>query len=237
MAEHIVSSYDNDLQGLRQRISEMGGISEKMLVDAVAALARHDKMMAQTVIASDPRLDLLHREVEESAILTIARRQPLAVDLRETISAIRISGDVERIGDLAKNIAKRALAIGGEFQPHKIVVGLQHMNDLVLGQLKDVLDAYAQKDTAKALDVWKRDGAIDALYTSLFRELLTYMMEDPRNISFCTHLLFCAKNIERIGDHTTNIAETVHYLVTGETLAIDRPKNDRSIDATVGAGA
>ena len=236
MAEHIVSSYDNDLQGLRQRISEMGGISEKMLVDAVAALARHDKTLAQTVIASDPRLDVLHREVEESAILTIARRQPLAVDLRETISAIRISGDVERIGDLAKNIAKRALAIGGEFQPHKIVVGLQHMNDLVLGQLKDVLDAYAQKDTAKALDVWKRDGAIDALYTSLFRELLTYMMEDPRNISFCTHLLFCAKNIERIGDHTTNIAETVHYLVTGETLAIDRPKNDRSIDASVEAG-
>ncbi|MDP8917359.1 MAG: phosphate signaling complex protein PhoU [Pseudomonadota bacterium] len=236
MAEHIVSSYDNDLQGLRQRISEMGGISEKMLVDAVVALARHDKLLAQTVIASDPRLDLLHREVEESAILTIARRQPLAVDLRETISAIRISGDVERIGDLAKNIAKRALAIGGEFQPHKIVVGLQHMNDLVLGQLKDVLDAYAQKDTAKALDVWKRDGAIDALYTSLFRELLTYMMEDPRNISFCTHLLFCAKNIERIGDHTTNIAETVHYLVTGETLAIDRPKNDRSIDASVEAG-
>jgi phosphate transport system protein len=233
MAEHIVSSYDNDLQGLRQRISEMGGISEKMLVDAVAALARHDKMMAQTVIASDPRLDLLHREVEESAILTIARRQPLAVDLRETISAIRISGDVERIGDLAKNIAKRALAIGGEFQPHKIVVGLQHMNDLVLGQLKDVLDAYAQKDTAKALDVWKRDGAIDALYTSLFRELLTYMMEDPRNISFCTHLLFCAKNIERIGDHTTNVAETIHYLVTGQAVAGERPKGDQSSYATL----
>jgi phosphate transport system protein len=144
---------------------------------------------------------------------------------------------VERIGDLAKNIGKRALAIGEDFQPQKIVVGLQHMGDLVLGQLKDVLDAYAQQDTGKALDVWKRDGTIDALYTSLFRELLTYMMEDPRNISFCTHLLFCAKNIERIGDHTTNIAETVHYLVTGETLAIDRPKNDRSIDATVATGA
>jgi phosphate transport system protein len=237
MAEHIVSSYDSDLQGLRQRISEMGGISEKMLVDALVALVRHDKPLAQAVIALDPRLDVLHREVEENAILTIARRQPLAVDLRETISAIRIAGDVERIGDLAKNIAKRALAIGDDFQPQKIVVGLQHMNDLVLGQLKDVLDAYAQKDTAKALDVWKRDGAIDALYTSLFRELLTYMMEDPRNISFCTHLLFCAKNIERIGDHTTNIAETVHYLVTAETLAIDRPKNDRSIDTTIGTGA
>ncbi|WP_114946916.1 phosphate signaling complex protein PhoU [Microvirga calopogonii] len=237
MAEHIVSSYDNDLQGLRQRISEMGGIAEKMLVDSIVALVRHDKALAQVVVTSDKRLDMLQREVEENAILTIARRQPLAVDLRETISAIRISGDVERIGDMAKNIGKRALAIGDDFQPQKIVVGLQHMSDLVLGQLKDVLDAYAQKDTAKALDVWKRDGAIDALYTSLFRELLTYMMEDPRNISFCTHLLFCAKNIERIGDHTTNIAETVHYLVTGETLAIDRPKNDRSIDATVAPGA
>ena len=237
MAEHIVSSYDNDLHGLRRRISEMGGIAEKMLVDSIVALLRHDKSLAQTVISSDSRLDVLQREVEESAILTIARRQPLAVDLRETISAIRVSGDVERIGDLAKNIAKRALAIGSEFQPQKIVVGLQHMSDLVLGQLKDVLDAYFQQDTAKALDVWRRDGAIDALYTSLFRELLTYMMEDPRNISFCTHLLFCAKNIERIGDHTTNIAETVHYLVTGETLAIDRPKNDHSIDATVGVGA
>ena len=236
MPEHIVSSYDNDLQGLRRRISEMGGIAEKMLVDAIAALVRHDKPLAQTVIASDSRLDVLQREVEESAILTIARRQPLAVDLRETISAIRVSGDVERIGDLAKNNAKRAVAIGDDFQPQKIVVGLQHMSDLVQGQLKDVLDAYAQQDTVKALDVWRRDGAIDALYTSLFRELLTYMMEDPRNISFCTHLLFCAKNIERIGDHTTNIAETVHYLVTGENLAIDRPKNDRSIDSTVSAG-
>lgn len=237
MAEHIVSSYDNDLQGLRRRITEMGGIAEKMLVDAIAALVRHDKVLAQTVIASDSRLDVLQREVEENAILTIARRQPLAVDLRETISAIRVSGDVERIGDLAKNIAKRALAIGEEFQPQKIVLGLQHMSDLVLGQLKDVLDAYTQQDTAKAIDVWKRDGAIDALYTSLFRELLTYMMEDPRNISFCTHLLFCAKNIERIGDHTTNIAETVHYLVLGENLAIDRPKNDRSIDTTINTGA
>jgi phosphate transport system protein len=236
MPEHIVSSYDNDLQSLRRRISEMGGIAEKMLVDAIAALVRSDLPLAQTVISSDSRLDLLQREVEENAILTIARRQPLAVDLRETISAIRVSGDVERIGDLAKNIAKRALAIGGPFRAHKIVVGVQHMTDLVLGQLKDVLDAYAQQDTAKAIDVWQRDGAIDALYTSLFRELLTYMMEDPRNISFCTHLLFCAKNIERIGDHTTNIAETVHYLVTGETLAIDRPKNDRSIDVT-SAGA
>jgi phosphate transport system protein len=237
MSEHIVSSYDAELQDLRRRISEMGGIAEKMLVDAVNALVRRDTPLAQAVIAADTRLDVLQREVEEHAILMIARRQPLAVDLRETISAIRVSGDVERIGDLAKNIGKRALAISGQFQPQKIVTGVQHMADLVFGQLKDVLDAYAAQDSKRALDVWQRDGQIDSLYTSLFRELLTYMMEDPRNISFCTHLLFCAKNIERIGDHTTNIAETVHYLVTGETLAIDRPKNDRSIDATVQPGA
>jgi phosphate transport system protein len=236
MAEHIVSSYDTDLQHLRRRISEMGGIAEKMVVDSMTGLVRGDVPLAQTVIAADPRLDSLQREIEERAILTIARRQPLAVDLRETISAIRVSGDVERIGDLAKNIAKRTVAIAGQFQPQKIVVGLQHMSDLVLAQLKDVLDSYAQQDIVRALDVWHRDGAIDALYTSLFRELLTYMMEDPRNISFCTHLLFCAKNIERIGDHTTNIAETVHYLVTGETLAIDRPKNDTSIDVSLDAG-
>ncbi|MET0529986.1 MAG: phosphate signaling complex protein PhoU [Microvirga sp.] len=235
MSEHIVSSYDAELQDLRRAISEMGGITEKMLVDAINALVRRDTPLAQSVIAADTRLDLLQRAAEEQAILMIARRQPMAIDLRETISAIRVSGDMERVGDLAKNIAKRALAIAGQFQPQKIVVGVQHMGDLVLGQLKDVLDAYAQQDEAKALDVWRRDGAIDALYTSLFRELLTYMMEDPRNISFCTHLLFCAKNIERIGDHTTNIAETIHYLVTGETLTAERPKDDRSNFATVEA--
>ena len=233
MSEHIVRSYDIELQDLRRRISEMGGLAEKMLADAISALVRRDTALAQSVIATDIRLDLLQREVEEHAILTIARRQPLAVDLRETISAIRVSGDVERIGDLAKNIAKRSLAIASQFQPQKIVLGVQHMGDLVLAQLKDVLDAYTQQDAKVALDVWQRDGQIDALYTSLFRELLTYMMEDPRNISFCTHLLFCAKNIERIGDHTTNIAETIHYLVTGETLSIDRPKDDRSNFETV----
>jgi len=233
MSEHIVRSYDIELQDLRRRISEMGGIAEKMLVDAISALVRRDEALAQAVIATDRRLDILQREVEEHAILMIARRQPMAIDLRETISAIRVSGDVERIGDLAKNIGKRALAIAAQFQPQKIFLGVQNMGDLVLAQLKDVLDAYAQRDKDAAFDVWQRDGAIDALYTSLFRELLTYMMEDPRNISFCTHLLFCAKNIERIGDHTTNIAETIHYLVTGETLTMERPKDDRSNFATV----
>ncbi len=228
MADHIVSSYDAELQDLRRTISEMGGIAEKMLADAIAALVRGDTALAQAVIAIDPRLDALQRAIEERAILTLVRRQPMAIDLRETVSAIRISGDLERIGDLAKNIAKRVLAISGRFQPQKIVAGVQHMSDLCEAQLKDVLDAYAQKHDEAAMDVWRRDGAIDALYTSLFRELLTYMMEDPRNIAFCTHLLFAAKNIERIGDHTTNIAETVHYLVTGENLVAERPKDDRS---------
>jgi phosphate transport system protein len=231
VTEHILKAFDADIQDLRRRISEMGGIAEKMLVDAMTALVRRDTPLAQEVIAADTRLDVLQREVEERAILMIARRQPVAIDLRETISAIRVSGDVERIGDLAKNIGKRALAIAGQFQSQKMVLGVQHMADQVLGQLKDVLDAYAQQNPEAALDVWRRDGQIDALYTSLFRELLTYMMEDPRNISFCVHLLFCAKNIERIGDHTTNVAETIFYLATGETLAIERPKNDRSIVA------
>ena len=194
---------------------------------------RREVPLAQAVIAADPRLDVLQREIEETAILTIARRQPLAVDLRETISAIRVSGDLERIGDLSKNVAKRVLAISGQFQPQRIVAGLQHMSDLVAEQLKDVLDAFTEGDVDKALDVWRRDGAIDALHTSLFRELLTYMMEDPRNITFCTHLLFCAKNIERIGDHTTNIAETIHYLVTGQTIQAERPKNDRTTSLAV----
>jgi phosphate transport system protein len=235
MSEHIVSSYDVELQDLRRSISEMGGVAEKMLIDAIQALVRRDTPLAQTVIAMDGRLDALQREVEEQSILLIARRQPMAVDLRETISAIRLSSDLERIGDLAKNVAKRVLAISAQFQPQKIVLGVQHMSDLVQEQLKDVLDAYAQQDPTAALSVWQRDGAIDALYTSLFRELLTYMMEDPRNITFCTHLLFAAKNIERIGDHTTNIAETIHYLVTGQNLAAERPKNDRSSFATVEA--
>ncbi|GEP10594.1 phosphate signaling complex protein PhoU [Methylobacterium gnaphalii] len=237
MSEHIVSSYDQDLEDLRRQIAEMGGVAEKMMADATVALVRRDTGLAEKVIASDKRLDVLQREIEERSVLLIARRQPLAIDLRETISGIRVSGDLERIGDLAKNIAKRVVAIADQTQPQKIVLGVEHMSDLVQEQLKDVLDAYASRNLDAAHDVWERDGQIDALYNSLFRELLTYMMEDPRNISFCTHLLFCAKNVERIGDHTTNIAETIHYLVTGETLAGERPKNDASNYATVTPGA
>ena len=238
MTEHIVRSYDADLEGLRRSLAEMGGMSERMLGDSTVALVRRDTALAQKVITADQRLDNLQRDVEEKAVLTIARRQPLAQDLRELISAIRIAADIERVGDLAKNIAKRAVAVSGQFQPpQRAVVGLEHMSRLVQAQLKDVLDAYAASNEQKAIEVWRRDDEIDALYTSLFRELLTYMMEDPRNISFCTHLLFCAKNVERICDHTTNIAETIHYLVTGESLDINRPKIDTTdipVEATIG---
>src|SRR5215211_8868539 len=233
MAEHTVKAFDADLEGLRRSISEMGGIAEKMLADANSALVEHDAELAQSVIAADRRLDVLQRDVEERAILTIARRQPLAVDLRGIVSAFRIAADLERIGDLAKNIGKRVMAVSGGFHPKQIVTGLQHMSDMALAQLKDVLDAYAQRDAEAALDVWQRDDAIDALHTSMFRELLTYMMEDPRNITFCTHLLFCAKNIERVGDHTTNIAETVYYMVEGRPLTDERPKGDTTSMTTL----
>jgi len=228
MTEHIVSSFDTDLKELGRSVVEMGGQSERLVADSVQALVKRDTELAQKVIVLDGPVDLLQREIEEKAVLIIARRQPLAGDLREIVAAMRIANDLERIGDLAKNTAKRVLALTGEFHPQKLVRGVEHMSTIVLEQLKVVLDAYATRDEARALEVWQRDGEVDVLYTSLFRELLTYMMEDPRNISLCTHLLFCAKNIERIGDHATNVAETIHYLVTGQLLTEERPKQDTS---------
>jgi phosphate transport system protein len=225
MSEHIVRAYDRELEVLGRRIAEMGGIAEKMLSDAMDALANFNVELAHRVVASDVRLDALQREIEETAILTIARRQPLAIDLRECIAAMRIAADLERIGDLAKNIAKRTVKIAPEARSPRAIVGLKSMHDLAAMQLKDVLDSYAQRDTQRARAVWVNDAELDALEDSVFRDLLTFMMEDPRNISFCTHLLFCSKNIERIGDHTTNIAETVVYLVTGEPMPAERPKS------------
>jgi phosphate transport system protein len=233
MSEHIVSSFDTELRQLRNMIAEMGGYAEKSVVDSVDALIKRDITLAQRVIALDGAIDALQRNVEERAILVIAKRQPMALDLREIVSAIRVSNDLERIGDLGKNIAKRVVALNGQMQPGKIFGGFDHMAEMVLEQLKQVLDAFAKRDVEEALAVWRSDGAIDAMYTSLFRELLTYMMEDPRNIGFCTHLLFCAKNIERIGDHATNIAETVHYLVTGQSPSGERPKNDTTSTTAV----
>jgi phosphate transport system protein len=224
MSEHTVKAYDRELEALGRRIAEMGGLAEKMLSDAMDALSDFDVELAHGVVVVDERLDALQREIEEQSILTIARRQPLAVDLRECIGAIRISGDLERIGDLAKNIAKRTLKLASETRLPRAIVGLKSMHDVASAQLKDVLDAYAQRDVERARAVWSNDVELDALEDSVFRDLLTFMMEDPRNISFCTHLLFCSKNLERIGDHTTNIAETVVYLATGESMPMDRPK-------------
>ena len=223
---HTVKAFDHDLQELSRMIAEMGGMAEKQVADAVDALARRDSTLAQRVAAADASIDTLQRELEEKAVLTIARRQPVASDLREVVGTLRIAGDLERIGDLAKNIAKRVLALGGEFPPPKLIRGVEHMTDLLLAQLKQVLNAYARHSDEEAMAVWRADEEIDAVCTSVFRELLTYMMEDPRNISFCIHLLFCAKNIERMGDHATNIAETVHYVIEGRPLTDQRPKGD-----------
>jgi phosphate transport system protein len=226
MTEHTIKAFDIDLQDLTRMVAEMGGLAETQIAASVEALTKRDTALAQRVMAVDAQIDALQREIEDKAVLTIARRQPMAIDLREIVGALRVSNDLERIGDLAKNIGKRVVALNGDFPPPKLIRGVEHMADLVLGQLKDVLDAYARGDTAKALAVWRGDEEIDAMYTSLFRELLTYMMEDPRNISFSAHLLFCAKNIERMGDHATNIAETVHYVVEGHAPAEERPKGD-----------
>ena len=234
--QHTVRAYDKDLDLLERRIAEMGGIAEKMVIDAVDALAAGDAALAHQVVTTDARLDLLQRGIEEQAILTIARRQPVAIDLREIIGAIRVAGDLERVGDLAKNIAKRSVKIGLEPRVPRAIIGIKHMNEFATELLKDVLDAYAQRDVERARDVWERDVDLDALEDSVFRDLLTHMMEDPRNITFCAHLLFCSKNIERIGDHATNIAETVVYLVTGSNLPTERPHSRQESDIDAEAG-
>ena len=235
MPEHIAKAFDADLQELTRKVAEMGGLAEREVAESVHALARRDNELARKVIAADAQIDALQLEIEEKAILTIARRQPMAVDLREVVGALRVANDLERIGDLAKNIGKRVLALSGEFPSQKVIRGVEHMTSLVLAQIKQVLDSYAARDVSIALAVWKGDEEIDAMCTSLFRELLTYMMEDPRNISFCIHLMFCAKNIERMGDHATNIAETVHYMIEGFPIAEQRPKGDTTTFAMMPA--
>jgi phosphate transport system protein len=224
MIEHTVSAFDRELELLGRKISEMGGIAEKMLSESIEALINFKIEDAKAIIATDSRLDTLQREIEEEAVHIIARRQPLGADLREIIGAMRISGDLERVGDLAKNIAKRTLKLVNDQRLPRAMIGLRHMGQLAAMQLKEGLDAYGQGDVNRADNVWHRDVEIDALEDSVFRELLTFMMEDPRNISSCTHLLFCSKNVERVGDHATNIAETVYYIVTGEKLPVERPK-------------
>ena len=226
MPEHIVKSYDQELALLDKKIAQMGGLVERQLAQGFDALEKRDPELATAAAASDAAIDRLERDIQELTILIIAKRQPMANDLRHVMTVLRVAGDLERIGDLGKNIAKRALAISGENHPKPLMTGLRHMVELALSQLKDVLDAYAERNADKADAVWRNDERIDAMYNSIFRELLTYMMEDPRNIGLCTHLLFAAKNIERVGDHSTNIAENVHYLVHGVALGDERPKSD-----------
>ena len=228
MNTHTVRSFDEELKYLANRLAAMGGHAERMVDQAVSALVNSDAGLAKKVISDDAFLDEGQREIDDKAILLIAKRQPMAHDLREIIGAIRISADLERVGDLGKNIAKRVVAVTESRQPLSLFRGLQALAELALTQLKEVLDVYATRSVERLAFMRDRDDQIDAMYTSLFRELLTYMMEDPRNITPCTHLLFCAKNIERIGDHATNIAETIYYVVTGEQMPPDRPKEDKS---------
>ena len=226
MSEHTIKVFDAELNELARKIGEMGGLAEKQIGDAIGALGKHDIELARQIVAADAQIDHLQREIEEKAVLTIARRQPMAVDLREIVGALRIATGLERIGDYAKNIAKRVIASGSDIGPAADVRGLQQMADLVLTALRNVLDAYARRDVTKAMAVWHGDETIDAANNALFRQLLTDMMADPRNITACTHLMFCAKNIERIGDHATNIAETVYYIEHGIPLEAERPKHD-----------
>ncbi len=228
MSEHTVSTYDDELTVMAGKVAEMGGLAEKAFADAVSALVSQDLELAKATIKGDVRLDNLYNELEVKLIELIVRRQPMGQDLREITAATRIANDLERVGDLAKNVAKRVIAIDSDLQSKKLAIGVEHMTELALSQLKQVLDAYARKDAEAARRVQEADAEVDAIYTSIFRELLTYMMEDPRVITQCVHLLFCAKNIERIGDHATNIAENVYYMVTGERLPEDRAKVDET---------
>src|SRR5437764_3223098 len=232
MSEHIVKGFGEQLEALSSSIAQMGGVAEAQLAEAVDAIARRDSALAERVIAGDPRIDELQQTVEDQGLKLLALRQPMAVDLRNTLAAIKIASELERIGDLAKNIGKRALVLNRE-PPIRLTQSLGRMGRAALSQLKQVLDSYSDRDAVGAEAVWRNDGEIDEIYNSLFRELLTYMMEDPRTIGLCTHLLFVAKNIERSGDHCTNIAEVVYHMVRAAPLTAARPKADTTSETSV----
>jgi phosphate transport system protein len=225
MADHTVKAFTEELDALTQEVARMGGLAETAVNDSLAAVARRDTELAQLVIQRDAKIDAAQREVERRAIKLFALRQPMASDLRVVLTAWRIAGELERVGDLAKNIAKRTLILN-QAEPIQLTRSAERMGKIAAEHLRQVLDAYANKDLQAAITVWHSDDNIDAHYNSLFRELLTYMIEDPRMISSCAHLLFIAKNLERVGDHGTNIAEYIHFLVTGEEIATQRPRAD-----------
>jgi phosphate transport system protein len=226
MNEHIVKSYEDELNTLTAECARMGGITESQVADAIQAVVRRDQELAGAVVARDDRLDAAQLDIERKAIRLIALRQPMANDLRRTVGAMKIATHLERCGDLAKNIAKRSLVIVEAEPMSHISRSVLRMGKLVLNRLTAVLDAYTRSDLERAMSVWSSDDEVDEHYNSLFRELLTYMMGDPRTITACAHMLFVAKNLERIGDHATNIAEIIHYEMTGDDLMPPRPKTD-----------
>ena len=215
--DHIVKSYDEHITLLTRKILEMGGLVEQQIAQAIQALVDRDVEQANRVIEHDDQIDLMEEEIDQFAIRLLATRQPMAVDLRLIAMAMKISNDLERMGDYATNIAKRCERLAKE-PPVKPLYTIPRMAQISQAMVKDVLDAYVERDTDKAIAVWRRDDEVDDLFTSLFRELLTYMMEDARNISQCIDLIFVAKNLERIGDHATNIAEKIHYIIHGQRI-------------------
>lgn len=227
-SEHIVSGFDRDLEGIQAQIMRMGGLVEEAIAKATEALETRDVELARAVRAGDKAIDALDESVNDEAARIIAQRQPIASDLRTVLTVFRVSTNLERIGDYAKNIAKRTETIIDQPPVNGTGASLRRMARQVELMLKDVLDAYIQRDAKLAADVRARDIDVDQMYSALFREYLTFMMEDPRNITTCMHLHFMAKNIERMGDHVTSIAEQVIYLVTGDLPEDDRPKQDRT---------
>jgi len=219
--EHIVTSYEDELTNLNKSISEMGGMVEQAITEGAMALLKLDHSQAQDVRQFDKKIDEMQQRINDAAVSIIARRQPMAADLRMVVTAIQVANDLERTGDMAKQLAKRAMQLENLGLAPKFYNGVKHMKDLVARQMQAALDAYLTRDSKAAIEVCNHDDEVDAIYNSLFRELLTYMMEDPRNITQCTHLLFCAKSLERVGDHATNIAEAAYYLETGLHLGAD----------------
>jgi phosphate transport system protein len=231
-SDHILKRFDQELERLNATINEMGGLTESQFAKAMTAVRERDSQTAEEVIADDARVDALDAAVQEQTVKLLALRQPMANDLRMVLSSIKISAGLERIADYAKNTAKRSIVLTHGAVPASAVAGIDRLGRLVRSALKDVLDAFADDDVEKARDVWNRDEEIDQVYTGLFRELLTYMMEDPRTITACTHLLFMAKNIERAGDHVTNIAELVSFRSTGQNFAEARRKGSGALYTT-----
>ncbi|SMH26140.1 phosphate signaling complex protein PhoU [Mesorhizobium australicum] len=231
MNNHTVAAFDEDLDHIDRLLREMGELGATMVGGATDALLQIDRALSQRVISDDAIMDAKQRELDDRAITLIAKRQPMADDLRSVVGAIRMATDLERIGDLAKNISKRVEAIGQGLAPRPLSSSINTMASLVLAQISGVVSLYIARDANGLQALRADDQKVDVQYTSVFRELLTYMMEDPRNITPCTHLLFCAKNLERIGDHVTNIAENAYYVVTGAQLPAYRPKMDETVIA------